>query len=518
LKIEKEYLEDHQVKVTAAIEQDVMERFMRRAARAISKDHKIPGFRPGKAPYDVVKRNFGEEAIERQAIELMLDDIYPQVLEEAEINPSGPGSLDNIVSHTPPVFEFIIPLMPDVELGDYSSIRFDYQLEPVTDQDVDEVLKNLRTSYATAVPVERAAQEGDLVSFKIKGVLAKPEEGEETEIVKEFSNQLQLEDTDQENPWPFDGFWKELLDLSKGDTKSVKHSYSEDTPFSNFSGKEIEFNFTIEGVKEMEYPEMDDDFAKTLGDYETMDDLKAAILENLKSNRQQEYEQDYLSKVVDSVVELSTIKYAPNTLQEEIDHVLANVQQDLANQNLDLETYLKFRDTDQDTFIEEELKPIAIRRLERSLVLDSVTRQEGIEIQEEELKAGVTETISQLFSTPEFKKPTTNQDMRKLTNVVSYDTASRILNQKVQDRLMKIAKGETDSEAEAAVETKDDVADLSDAPEAETVVEPVPEDENIKPAENDAEVTTDVSVETEESDDSSQVIEEPDPAESKSEE
>jgi len=225
-----------------------------------------------------------------------------------------------------------------------------------------------------------------------------------------------------------------------------------------------------------------------------------------------------LSKVVDSVVELSTIKYAPNTLQEEIDHVLANVQQDLANQNLDLETYLKFRDTDQDTFIEEELKPIAIRRLERSLVLDSVTRQEGIEIQEEELKAGVTETISQLFSTPEFKKPTTNQDMRKLTNVVSYDTASRILNQKVQDRLMKIAKGETDSEAEAAVETKDDVADLSDAPEAETVVEPVPEDENIKPAENDAEVTTDVSVETEESDDSSQVIEEPDPAESKSEE
>lgn len=443
LKIEKEYLENHQVKVTVEFEQETLEGFKRRAARLIAKENKIPGFRPGKAPYEVVKRSFGEEAIERQAVELMLDDVYPKVIEEADINPSGPGSLDNISSTNPPVFEFVIPLMPEVVLGDYTSIRKEYQLEPVTDEDVEEVVQNLRDNYATAVPVDRAAQEKDLVSFKIKGTLTHPEEGEDAEIVKEFSHQLKLEETSQSS-WPYEDFWKELIDLAKNDTKTVTHKYSEDSSFSSFKNKEIEFEFSIENVKEMEYPEMDDEFAKSLGEYETMQELLDAIRENLENSRKEEYEQEYLISIVNQVVETSSIKYSPNTLADEINNVISRVEQDLANQNLDLETYLKFRNTDQEAFIEEEIKPIASQRLERSLVLDEIARAEGIEIEEEELKVGVTETISQLFSMPEFKRPTTTQDMRKLTDVVSFDTATRLLNQKVNDRLKTIARGEAE--------------------------------------------------------------------------
>lgn len=464
LKIEKEYLDDHQVKIKAAFEPDVFESFMRRAARTISKEHKIPGFRPGKAPYEVVKRNFGEENIERQAIELMLDDVYPKVIDEAEIQPSGPGSLDNIVSKNPPVFEFVVPLVPEVELGDYKEIRHDYKLDPVTDADIDEVMKNLRNSYATAVPVERPAQNGDLVAFKIKGILTEPEEGEDAEIVKEFSHQMPLEDQEGNN-WPFTGFWNELVGLSKDDDKSVKHQYGEDTSFSRFEGKEIEFHFTIESVKEMEYPELDDDFAKTLGSYETIAELRDAIQENLESTRKEEYEQAYLSEVIEKVLEISTVKYAPNTLQEEIENVIASVEQDLANQNLDLETYLKFKNTDQNTFVEDEIKPIAVRRLERSLVLDSIAREEEIEIKEDELKAGVTQTISQLFSMPEFKKPTTSQDMRKLTDVVSFDTATRILNEKVQERLKQIARGEGEAEVEPEASESDEQDIEEETPE-----------------------------------------------------
>ncbi|MCJ7626034.1 MAG: trigger factor family protein, partial [Anaerolineaceae bacterium] len=102
MKIEKEVLQDHQVKITAEIDPETFETFKRRAARKISKDYKMPGFRPGKAPFEVVRRNFGDDAIQKQAIELLVDDIYPKVLDESEIKPSGPGQLENVTSMDPP--------------------------------------------------------------------------------------------------------------------------------------------------------------------------------------------------------------------------------------------------------------------------------------------------------------------------------------------------------------------------------------------------------------------------------
>ncbi|MEM5775072.1 MAG: trigger factor [Anaerolineaceae bacterium] len=450
MKIEKQYLDNHQVKVVAEFDSDMLENFKRQAARRIAREQKIPGFRPGKAPFEIIRRNFGDEVIEQQAIELMLDDVYPKVLDEAQINPSGPGALDKVSSKNPPIFEFVVPLMPEVTLGDYKSIRVDYNLEPVQDKDVDEVLQNVRNGYATAVPVERPAKEGDLAAIKIKGTLLNPAEGEDTDIVKEMSRQVALEETPEERGWPYADFWKELIGLSKDEQKTIVHQYGEDAVLSRFANKEIEFDVTVENVKEMSYPEMDDAFAASVGDYKTMQELRDAIFENLEHARRDEYTQDYVTKVVDQLVEMSEIKYADNTLDEEVERVLSTLEQDLSNQNLDMQTYLKYRGLEREKFIEDEIKPVAVKRLQRSLVLDEAARKENIEIEEKELEAGVTNTMAQLFNTPGFKKPTSNQDMRKLTSMVSYDTASRILNQKIQDRLALIAKGEY---SETAVET-----------------------------------------------------------------
>ena len=451
MKIEKQYLDNHQVKVVAEFDADMLENFKRQAARRIAREQKIPGFRPGKAPYEIIRRNFGDEVIEQQAIELMLDDVYPKVLDEAEIKPSGPGALDKVSSKNPPIFEFTVPLMPEIKLGDYKSIRVDYNLEPIQDKDVDEVLKNIRSGYATAVPVERPAKESDLVAIKIKGTLVNPAEGEDADIVKEMSRQVTLEETPEERGWPYAEFWKELVGMSKDETKTITHQYGEDAVLSRFANKEIEFHVIVENVKEMNYPEMDDAFAASVGDYKTMQELRDAIFENLGHARKDEYTQDYVTKVVDQLVEMSEIKYAANTLEEEVERVLSTLEQDLGNQNLDMQTYLKYRGLEREKFIEDEIKPVAVKRLERSLVLDEAARTEGIEIQEKELEEGVTNTMAQLFNTPGFKKPTSNQDMRKLTSMVSYDTASRILNQKIQDRLALIAKGEyTEAPAEHA--------------------------------------------------------------------
>ena len=167
MKIDKQFQEDHQVKITVEVEPEQMESMKRRSARKIARRVKIPGFRPGKAPYAVIVRQVGEAAIIEDALELLVNDIYPKVIEEADINPYGPGSLENVGSLDPPTLEFVVPLEAEVVLGDYRSLRRPYEPEPVKDEDIQDVLDNIRERQAVIEPVERAAEEGDLVTVRI---------------------------------------------------------------------------------------------------------------------------------------------------------------------------------------------------------------------------------------------------------------------------------------------------------------------------------------------------------------
>ncbi len=123
MKIENQPREDHQLKVIVELDEAEFAPFLQQAARKISRESKVPGFRPGKAPYDIVKRVYGMETIEKQAIEIAIDKIYPQMLEENDIKPGGAGVLEDIKNTNPPVFSFIVTLQPTVELCDYFSIR-----------------------------------------------------------------------------------------------------------------------------------------------------------------------------------------------------------------------------------------------------------------------------------------------------------------------------------------------------------------------------------------------------------
>ena len=170
MKIDTQPLEDHQVKLTVEVENEKLSEAKIRAARQLAKKVKIPGFRPGKAPYQVVVRQIGDAAILEEAMELLIDDIYPKVIEEADIHPYGPGKLEQIVSTEPPTFEFVIPLEAKVVLGDFRSIRRPYELKEIPEQDVENVLDDLRERQAVIEPVDRPAQPGDLVDVRLSAV------------------------------------------------------------------------------------------------------------------------------------------------------------------------------------------------------------------------------------------------------------------------------------------------------------------------------------------------------------
>lgn len=453
MKIELQPRDDNQVQLIAEIDSETLEKYMVRASRQISKQSKIAGFRPGKAPFEVVKRMYGEEAIQREAIELMMDDVYPEALKQAEIEPSGPGQLEEIQNINPPKFSFIVPLKPVVDLGEYRSIREDYTPVVVEEKDVEDVIKSLQNNFATAEPSTNPSQDGDLIYGTLSGELTEVEEGESTDLIRETPYQVVIGDTSPDgDAWPYAGFSANLVGLSDGEEKTIEYTYSDESPYEKLRGKSARFTVKIQSVKKRTLPELNDEFAKTIGEFETLEDLRKNIRERLEQTKTAEYNREFVNKVVDRMVEGATLKYAPHMLADEVEHSLEHIQEDLKQQNLDLETYLKIRNIEREKFISEEVSPAAKRRLERGLVLDKVAELEKVEVSKEDLQKAVLQNLMGLQQDPEFAKVRGRKKFEELANVVTYQTANQMLNDRVLDRVKAIATGNADVVAEEVTE------------------------------------------------------------------
>ncbi|MDD5370743.1 MAG: trigger factor [Anaerolineaceae bacterium] len=451
MKIATEDRDDHQVTLIAEIEPQEYEKSKHQAARKISQERRIPGFRPGKAPYDMVRRFAGEEVIRKQALDILIDEIYPKALDQADIKPGAPGQLESISEEEPVKLTFTVPLAPSVELGDYNWIRQEYTTPEVTDTEIEKFIERLRTSYATYEPVERPAEEGDMVGVTIRGILTHPEEGQNVEVLDERPLTVLLK-PDTEHPqdeWPFPGFALQLAGASVGDEKVLIHQFSDDSPYSNLKGKEIEFEVKIDSIKKMNLPELNDEFAQSVGEFSDIAALRASVRQGLEANANEEYDRDYFVQLTDKLVEGANIKYPPQLLDKEVESVLRSIQEDLARQNMDLDTYLKVRSLDRETFINDEVRPSAVRRLKKSLVFDEIARVEDIHVENAEIEATFSQTMAEIEKSNDFGKLRKQLSANRLANAVALESINRVMNRSVLTRLKAIATGEIKKPAEA---------------------------------------------------------------------
>lgn len=458
MKIETIPQEDHQVKIEAEFEVELFDSFKRRAARKIAKQAKIPGFRPGKAPYDVVLRMYGEGAINEEAIELLIDEQYAKVLDEASVTPSGPGSLQEIISMDPPKLSFLVPLKPEVELGDYKSIELEYSPEPVLDEEINEFLTRLQKNYATAEPAERPVEKGDVVYFKLTGF-----ENEEV-ILEETPVQLVIGEDDKKDNWPYEGFSNELIGMSEGDSKEIEHSFSDEAEDERFKGKNVKFVTNIQSVKTLTLPKLDDEFANSLGQFENFAELEQAVREQQEINKKQEYDDKYYSDLIAKYAEISTVKFPPFMVEEEVEHMLKSLERDLKQQNLDFDTYLKLLSTDKEKYVETNVRPAAINRVKSTLIIEQVAQEEKVEVAKEDIDGIINDTVQMLQNMPDQKgkKARLNDEM---VNNVAYNAISRLYNQRTLERMKAMASGE------AQIETPEEIVETTSEDATENVIE-----------------------------------------------
>jgi trigger factor len=465
LNIEKNYQEDHSVKLTVEVDQDSMGAYKKRAARKIASRGNIPGFRPGKAPYDIVVRTYGEAAITEQAVDMFIDSEYSNILKEADVEPGASGTLENIESMDPPKFVFSVPLAPTVDLGEYHAVRLPYEWQAPDQQAVDAALEELRQMYASTETVERAIEVGDYVLVDVESDIA--------ELNRTgFATFVRAEERDTE--WPYNGFARELLGLQAGESKTITHSFPADWEVEELQGKDVEIKATVKTVRGVTLPDLDDDFAKMTGAGETVDALLEAVKKDVETRSQNEYDDKYFVELIEKVKEGATIKYHDHTIDHECEHVLSDLANRLAQQSMDLETYFKVRNTTQAEFVEAEVKPVAQKRLERGLILDEIVRIEKIQIDDESLGAEYNNALNNLImqGMDLNKISGGRKGQKELSQAIAMESASRVMTRKALDMLKSIATDNYKPVEEAQAEV----------PQAETAASDVGQE---KPAEEE---------------------------------
>ncbi len=490
MKIEKSLLEDHQIQLSVEVDSDNFEKSTRRAARKISSKQRIPGFRPGKAPYEVIARQFGEGVIIEEAIDNLVDEMYPKLLDDADISPYGPGQLKEIKSLDPPQLEFVIPLAPEVDLGNYSELRLEYAIPEVTEEDVNQTIENLRARQAKTESVERAAEVGDILSISLEGRDTKAADDEAPVVKLEHTPVvIEPEDADIENEWPFPGFSTGLKGLSKNDDALFSHEYPEEfEQDETLKGKSIEFKVTVHEVRSRDLPELNEDFVKSLGgEYETVEDLREDARRHLESSTKEQYESDFENRLLDKIVESSAFRFPPQMVEDEIDALVDQFKNRLANEGWEMDTYLKANQKDEAT-LREEFRETAIRRIRRGLTIMEVAEKEGIKVSEREVQDEVQRTVEMVnssFSERESRKILTEDFLRGLVSSAMRDA----LTSRTFLRLKAIAKGEDDVEEassdEPAVDTPGSEDDTVEEVVESVETPAVPDEQQEETAEKD---------------------------------
>ena len=396
MKISAEPIENSQVTLNIEMETIEVDKYLERAYNRLVKKVAVPGFRKGKTPRAILEQHVGKDTLLREAFEDLIPEAYEEAVESQEIDAIARPQFE-LIQTEPLIFKAVVPLRPTVKIGDYKQIRIESKPVEVSQEDVEETIKQLRLQHAILSPVDRPVQFGDVVTIDIEG----EKEGEPFAIRKDFVYEVV-----REARLPLPGFAEKLEGMKKGEEKGFVLSYPSDYEMKELAGKDHAFKVTVTEVKDKKLPEANDEFAKNIGSQD-LASLREQIYANLKARAEERARLELEQKVVDAAIELSEVVYPPVLADREIDRLLNDEVRHFNQGITGLENYLKNINKTLDDHL-EELRPVANRRVVRSLVLGKVAEEEKIEVGDPEIDEEIekmkkdagkqAEEIEKLFS------------------------------------------------------------------------------------------------------------------------
>jgi trigger factor len=371
-------LDDSRVRVEVEIESGALEREMENAAAAIGKEMRVPGFRSGKVPPQVVIRQVGREAVLDEAVRRGLPSWYEEAIQEAGITTVGEPQIDLAdlpERGSPLAFSFEIGIVPPARLGEYKGIEVGRREPAASADEVQTELDRLRESLASLETVDRDAAEGDFVVVDFVGRIDGEEfaGGEARGHVAELGAGRLIP-----------GFEEQLRGASGGEQREVEVTFPDDYQAEELAGKEAVFAVDVKEVKEKQLPELDDDFAVEAGGYDSLDELRTEIEERIKQAEERAIEGEFREAAVDAVVAGSSIAVPHELVHSKAHEMWHRTSRRLATQGVDPQRYLELAGkTEEELVVESESD--AELALKREAVLAAIVEAEGIEVSDDEV-------------------------------------------------------------------------------------------------------------------------------------
>ncbi|HHW44046.1 trigger factor [Desulfofundulus thermobenzoicus] len=393
MKANAERIEKNTVLLEVEVDNEQFSRAMERAYRKLVKKVNVPGFRPGKAPRIILERHIGKQALINEAVEMVIPEAYFQAVEDTGIEPVAQPQLElvQVEEGKPVVFKARVVVKPEVELGQYSGLEVTRRHGEVTADDVQRELERLQQRYAQLVTLdEGTVEKGDLVTLDFTGrVNGEPfEGGQATDYTLEVGSGRFVP-----------GFEDQLVGMAINESRDIQVRFPGDYPNKELAGKEAEFTVTIKAVKRKELASLDDEFAKDVSEFDTLEELRSDLENKLKEAAGAKARAEMRREVLQKAVDNARVDIPQEMIDSRVEEMLQSVERRLLAEGINLDMYLKYQDTTLEQ-MREKFRPDAHDSLKTMLVLDAIARVENIKVSEEEIQAEIEKMAAEMHQDP----------------------------------------------------------------------------------------------------------------------
>lgn len=395
MKVTAEQGENQQVTLTIEVEAAEVSKAAERASKQLASRVSIPGFRKGKAPRKIVERHVGTEALMQEAFDLLAPKAFNDALEEQKIEPVTRPNIDIVTLEDGKdlVFKATVTPRPEVKLGEYKGLKVEKAAVEITDEDVEKQLKNFQDRQGKMVdaPEGAAVADGDFTTLDFEGFV----DGEAFEGGKGKDYPLQIGSGSF-----IPGFEEQLIGVKVGEEKEVQVKFPEEYHAKELAGKDATFKCTIRSIKHKELPAIDDELAKEVSTFQTLDELKADIRKNLQENAERKAENDRNSAAIEQATENITVDIPAVMIDNRVTAMIQEMAMRLEQQGMKLDQYLQYAGTDI-AKIREDYRETAEKNVKTDLMLEEVAKAEDIKVEGKDLDAEVAAMAAAYGATPQ---------------------------------------------------------------------------------------------------------------------
>ncbi|MHB1452478.1 MAG: trigger factor [Saccharofermentanales bacterium] len=422
------------VEIAFEIPKEDFSEALKKAFQKNTKKFSIPGFRPGKAPMNIVTKYYGEGVLYDDAIEIIAEQSYVEAIKEHGLDPVSRPQIDEITeigSDKGVKFTINVTVKPAVVLGDYKGVKVTKAAVEITDKQIDAELDKVRERNARMIPVEdRAVLGGDTANIDYEGFL----DGKLFEGGKGSSYDLRI----GSNTF-IPGFEEQVIGRTTGEEFDVNVTFPQDYHSDDLKGKAVVFKVKVNSIKFKELPIADDEFAKDVSEFDSMaeyrDSLRAKLLETAVKNAEMDYEESIVSQVVDG----STVEVPDIMIENETDKMVDEQTNRMKYQGIELEQYLQYIGQDMKAF-REGLRETASKRVKTNLVMEAIGKELKFEITDEDIEKEVNDISEQYHMNPEdIKAQFAGNDFYFRESITFKKTLEYLKNEAVEDKSKKTA-------------------------------------------------------------------------------